>query len=60
MNYLMCYNHEYPLCCPEIQSEFKKNIFGKVKRLDITCECPECKRLVTYSFAIRGYKEGNQ
>ncbi len=55
MNYLMCFNHEYPLACIEEKREFKKNSRGRVNELEITCLCLECGMKVTYSLKVKGY-----
>ena len=53
----LCFNHEYPLCCPIIKREFRK-VWGKVRYEDITVRCPECGREITYSIKIKSYKRG--
>ncbi len=52
---LLCFNHKYPLTCVVEGQEFKKGLWGKVNRLEITCRCPGCGMRLVYSFKIERY-----
>ena len=57
MDNFYCPNHgEWPPLCYVDKKEFKKNIWGKVNRLEITCHCPVCGMRLTYKVEIQGYK----
>ncbi|GAI31054.1 unnamed protein product [marine sediment metagenome] len=58
MTEFLCFNHKYPLHTIVESTEFKKNIFGKVCRVEIGCRCPECKMRIVYSFKIHHYEGG--
>ena len=48
-----CFNHKYPLSCIVEKEEPKKNIWGKVNRLEVTCRCPECDMSLRFSFKVK-------
>ena len=56
----LCFNHEHPLYCIVDKREFKKNIWGKVNRLEITCHCPKCDMRLTYSIKVKGVVQWQQ
>ena len=53
---LICFNHKYPLVCIVDERKFKKNIWGKVNRLEITCHCSECGMGLIYSVKVKRSK----
>ena len=60
MTELMCFNHKYPLTPLEKDVKFKKNIFGRVNRLEKTVYCPNCGMYIVYSFKVHSYKQGEK
>lgn len=56
--YFTCFNHKYPLVCVEGDPKFKKNILGRVCRVETPCRCPECGMELIYTIHIKNYRKG--